>query len=37
MRNSIELMFDDVSAKGLVKGNGNMISFIIVGFDVVKD
>ena len=35
MKNSIELMFNDVSATKVVINDDNMISFVIIGFDVV--
>lgn len=37
MKNSIELMFDDVSTKKVNRGNENLISFVIVGFDIVNE
>ena len=30
-------MFDDVSVKKVETGNGNLITFLIVGFDQIDD
>ena len=35
MKNSIELMFNDASATKVVTNDDNMISFVIIGFDIV--